>query len=196
VSALEDAIEAARAGKLVVVPTDTVYGIGTRADDPAATARLIEAKGRPRELHLPVFVSSPDAARKVAVLDERAEKLARAFWPGPLTIVLPRRDASHGWVLGGDGASIGLRIPGHPLARALTEGVGALAATSANRSGEPVCTTCDEVEATFGDAVEVYLCEEQPLPSTASTVADLTGDQLRVLRPGAIEEADLKTALA
>jgi L-threonylcarbamoyladenylate synthase len=129
-----EAAEAALAGLLVVFPTDTVYGIATRPDRPAATARLFEAKDREPGLALPVLVPSIDLAREVARLDRRAERLAEAFWPGALTLILPRSDASAAWHLGGDGVTVGVRIPDHPLAGVVLHAAGPLAASSANRS--------------------------------------------------------------
>ncbi len=178
-----------------MIPTDTVYGIGTRADDPKATTRLFAAKGRSRDAELPVFAPTTGSAQRLAVFDERADRLAQAFWPGVLTIVLPRAEESRDWDLGGDASTIGLRIPGHRLARAVTMGVGPLAITSANRSGEPVGTTCDELVGVFGDLVEVYLCEDEPLPTVASTVVDLTGPELVILRAGSVTGDDLARAL-
>ena len=193
---IDEAVEAARAGNLIVVPTDTVYGVGTRADDPAATARIFEAKGRDRGAALPVFVGSAAEAQHVAVLDERALALAEAFWPGGLTLVLTRTAASSAWDLGDASPdTVGLRVPGHPVARAVAEGVGALAITSANRSGTPVATTADQLVAVFGDAVEVYICEDEPLTTRASTVVDLTGGDLRILREGPIDAAALAEVL-
>jgi tRNA threonylcarbamoyl adenosine modification protein (Sua5/YciO/YrdC/YwlC family) len=180
--ALADALDAVRRGELIVFPTDTVYGLGSRPDDPNATRRVFEAKGRPRELTLPVLAANTAAARAIARFDERAERLAAAVWPGALTIVLPRSAASEAWDLGGDATTIGVRVPGHPLAAALLA-PGPLAATSANRSGEPPATTCDGLVEAFGDDVAVYLCEEAPLAGAASTVVSLVGD-LRVLRVG------------
>ena len=147
-----DAVAAVRRGELVVFPTDTVYGIAARPDDPAATARVFEAKQRPSDLTLPVLVASIEDARAVAQLDDRAERLAAALWPGALTIVVPRAPRSRDWDLGGDPASIGVRIPDHRLARAVLDG-GPLATTSANRSGEGPATTCEELHEVFGDAV-------------------------------------------
>jgi L-threonylcarbamoyladenylate synthase len=182
-----EAISAARSGALIVLPTDTVYGIGTRPDDPAATARLFEAKGRPRNLELPVLVADARDARSVAVFDDRAEQLAEACWPGGLTIVLPRSEGSRRWDLGGDAATVGVRVPRHPLALAVLSGAGPLAVTSANRSGEPPATTCDELAAVFGDLVEVLLCQEAVLTGAPSTVVDLTApSEAVVLRQGAI----------
>lgn len=193
--ALDRAIAAVRAGQLIVVPTDTVYGIATRADRAEATARLFAAKERDPSVDLPVFVASLEEAADVAGLDARARTLAHAFWPGRLTMVLPRSKRSGSWQLGASEGTIGLRIPGHPLALAVTQEAGPLAVTSANRSGEPVATTADELVAVFGDAVEVYLCEERPLPSHASTVVDVTGDDLVILREGPIGRAELNQAL-
>jgi tRNA threonylcarbamoyl adenosine modification protein (Sua5/YciO/YrdC/YwlC family) len=192
---IEQAALAALAGHLVVLATDTVYGIGTRPDDPAATERLFEAKGRPVELTLPVLVPSTAAAREIAAFDERAEVLALAFWAGPLTLVLPRTAASRGWHLGGAPETVGVRMPHHPLALAVLARTGPLAVTSANRSAEPTPATCEGVERVFGDAVDVYLCEGEPLRGTASTVVDLTSVEPRLLREGAVSETDIRAVL-
>jgi len=192
---IEQAALAAIAGHLVVLATDTVYGIGTRPDDPAATERLFEAKGRPRELTLPVLVPSTAAAREIAAFDERAEVLALAFWAGPLTLVLPRTAASRGWHLGGAPETVGVRMPHHPLALAVLARTGPLAVTSANRSAEPTPATCEGVERVFGDTVDVYLCEGEPLRGTASTVVDLTSAEPRLLREGAVSETDIRAVL-
>ncbi len=194
-SALEEAIDAARGGRLVVMPTDTVHGIGTRADDPSATARIFDAKARSRDMVLPVFVGSLAEARALAVFDDRAELLAERFWPGKLTIVLARSDASLGWDLGGDGSTIGLRLPNHPLALAIVQGVGPMAVTSANRSGEATPVHGEEIADVFGEEVEVYLLEERPRFGEPSTVVDLSTAELRVLREGAIPAAEVLRAL-
>jgi tRNA threonylcarbamoyl adenosine modification protein (Sua5/YciO/YrdC/YwlC family) len=180
------AVTAALAGRLVVLPTDTVYGIGTRADNAAATARVFEAKGRPRDLELPVLVASREDAERIAAFDHRAAALADRHWPGAMTIVLARAGLSRSWDLGGDPATIGVRIPDHPLARAVLSQTGPLAVTSANRSGEPTPGSCEAIVAVFGDAVDVYLCQEEPPPGLASTVVDLSGDEPRVLRQGSV----------
>jgi len=193
---LEDAARAALAGWLIVIPTDTVYGIGTRPDDSEATARLFEAKGRPRELTLPVLVPSAASAREIAVFDERAEALALAFWAGPLTMVLRRAHPSAGWDLGGDPETIGVRMPHHPLALAVLALAGPLAVTSANRSARPTPSTCEGVREVFRGSVDVYLCEPEPLGGAASTVVDLAHGAPRVTRVGAVSEADLLAALA
>jgi tRNA threonylcarbamoyl adenosine modification protein (Sua5/YciO/YrdC/YwlC family) len=191
-----DAARAALAGGLIVLPTDTVYGIGTRPDDRGATAKLFEAKGRPRDLELPVLVPSTAAAREIAAFDERAEALALRCWAGPLTLVLPRTAASRGWDLGGDPETIGVRMPHHPLALALLAETGPLAVTSANRSGEPTPTTCEGVVEVFGDAVDVYLCAAEQLAGAPSTVVELARGDPRVIRTGAIGRSDLMAILA
>ena len=182
---IDEAVAAALAGQLIVLPTDTVYGLGTRPDDAEATARLFAAKARIRELELPVLAGSIEAAEAIAVFDDRARALARSHWPGALTIVLPRSDASGAWDLGGNAETIGVRVPDHPIAVAVLARTGPLAVTSANRSGEPTPGTCDELFDIFGDGVAVYLCQADPPPGVASTVVDLTGAPT-ILRQGSV----------
>ncbi|MEX0984459.1 MAG: L-threonylcarbamoyladenylate synthase [Actinomycetota bacterium] len=181
---VQEAVAAARRGALIVIPTDTVYGIGTRPDDARATALVFAAKDRPFDLTVPVLAASISQAREVAVLDDRAEAVAAGCWPGPLTLVLPRANASSSWDLGGDATTVGVRIPDHALARAVLAETGPLAVTSANRSGEPPARTCDQLVAAFGDLVTVYLCQDEPLDGLASTVLDLAHGHARVLRWG------------
>jgi L-threonylcarbamoyladenylate synthase len=187
VDPIADAVAAVRRGELVVFPTDTVYGIGAAPHDPAATARLFDAKLRPRDLTLPVLTASREVAATLARFDERAERLATALWPGPLTLVLPRARVSLTWDLGGDAGTIGLRVPSHPLALAVLSAAGPVATTSANRSGAPPAGTCDELHAAFGDLVAVYLCQEEPLVGAVSTVVDLTHPDARMLRAGRVD---------
>ena len=189
------AATAALRGELIVFPTETVYGLGTRPDDPVATARVFEVKSRPRDLELPVLVADTVAARAVAVFDERAEHLAEALWPGPLTLVLPRGADASGWDLGGDPATIGVRAPRHRLALAVLAATGPLAVTSANRSGGSPARTCDELHRLFGDDVAVYLCQEEPLEAAPSTVLDLAHGPARVLRAGALPRQTLARLL-
>jgi L-threonylcarbamoyladenylate synthase len=192
---LAEAVAAARRGELVVLPTDTIYGIGTRPDDPAATARVFAAKRRPRALELPVFVEDLEVARDVGRFDERAERLASACWPGPLTLVVPRGPSAFPWDLGGDPDTIGLRAPRHELALDLLQATGPLTITSANRSGQPPATTCDELRAVFGDEIAVYLCQDEPLEGLASTVLDLAHGPARILREGALSAHRLRELL-
>ena len=192
---MQHAVEAALRGEVVVLPTDTVYGLGTRPDDAAATARLFALKGRPEDLELPVLVPSAGAARTIAEFDERASALAARFWAGPLTLVLPRTGSSRGWDLGGDEETIGVRMPHHPLALAVLAHTGPLAVTSANRSGERTPTTCEGVQQVFGDRVAVYLCDPSALEGAASTVVDLAHGEPRFLRVGALAPDEVLSAL-
>jgi L-threonylcarbamoyladenylate synthase len=192
---VDEAVGAALRGELIVMPTDTVYGIGTRPDRPDATRRLFAAKGRPRDLELPVLVRSAGSAADLAVMDERAMRLAAGVWPGALTMVLPRTDESVSWDLGGDPSTIGVRVPHHPLALAVLAGTGPLAVTSANRSGEPTPATCPELVEIFGDAVSVYLCEEAPVAGRASTVVDLAHGEVTLLRVGDVSQARIAELL-
>jgi len=190
-SHVDEAAREALAGRLIVLPTDTVYGIGTRPDRADATARLFDAKRRPRDLTLPVLVVSADDAATVGLMDRRAAALARRFWPGPLTVVVPRTERSRQWALGGDAGTIGLRRPRHLLALAVLERTGPLAVTSANRSGAPTPSTRDELVELFGEAVSVYLCQDEPLTGVPSTVVDLAHGEPAILRDGAIAAVDV-----
>ena len=172
---MADAIAAARRGDLIVFPTDTVYGIAARPDDATATDRLFDAKRRPRDLTLPVLVSNAGQAREIARFDDRAARLAQGFGPGRSPSCCRALPASEGWDLGGDRASIGVRVPDHPLALAVLAG-GALATTSANRSGEAPASTCAELLEAFGGDVEVYLCQDDPLVGEPSAVVSLLSD--------------------
>jgi L-threonylcarbamoyladenylate synthase len=184
VDPIADAVAAVREGQLIVFPTDTVYGIGAVAHDPAATARLFDAKRRPRDLTLPVLTPTLEVATTLARFDDRAERLAWALWPGPLTLVLRRSPVSAIWDLGGETETIGLRVPSHPLALAVLSASGPVATSSANRSGEPPANTCEELHAVFGDQVAVYLCQDEPLAGAASTIVDLAHGDARILRDG------------
>ncbi|HEU4354071.1 MAG TPA: L-threonylcarbamoyladenylate synthase [Actinomycetota bacterium] len=192
---IAEASDAALDGRLIVLPTDTVHGIGTRPDDPDATARLFEAKGRPRHLQLPVLVASLVQAREVGTFDERAEKLAGRLWPGGLSMVLSRAEGSRTWDLGEDGETVAVRMPHHPLALAVLARTGPLAVTSANRSGAPTPSSCEGLREAFGDLVAVYLCADAALAGAPSTVVDLTRVQPRVLRAGAVTQTQIDEAL-
>lgn len=193
---IADAAAALRDGRLVVLPTDTVYGIAARPDDPAATERLFAAKRRPRALELPILVAGIAEARRVAVLDGRAERLALRWWPGALTLVLPRTPESAGYALGGDAETVGVRVPDERLALALLARTGPLAVTSANHSGSPTPADCEGIVAVFGEEVDVYLCADGPLPGRASTVLDLAHGSPRVIREGAIPADEVLASLS
>jgi L-threonylcarbamoyladenylate synthase len=186
------AAAAVRHGELVVLPTDTVYGLAARPDDPRATRALFAAKGRPSNLALPVLVATTDDARTVGLLDARADRLTAAYWPGPLTLVVPRAESARAWELGDRPETIGLRVPSDPLALAVLRLTGPLAVTSANRSGEPEARTCDEAREIFGPRVAVYLRGREPLRGRPSTVLDLARGGARMLRRGALTEDELR----
>jgi tRNA threonylcarbamoyl adenosine modification protein (Sua5/YciO/YrdC/YwlC family) len=175
-------VEAVRAGGLVVVPTDTVYGLGCAPSGPGAIDRLFAAKRRPRSLVLPVLVDDVAAAERLAPMDDRAHRLAERFWPGALTLVLPRSAESASWPLGEERGTIGLRVPASDTALELLRAAGPLAVTSANPSGAPTLATCEEVRAVFATAVAVYLCADEQIAGRASTVVDVAGG--RILREG------------
>jgi L-threonylcarbamoyladenylate synthase len=181
-------------GELVALPTDTVYGVGALPDVAGSTARLFAAKRRPQELALPVLCADSTQAAVVAAFDDRARALAERFWPGGLTIVLPRTKVAMNWDLGHESRTVGVRVPAHPVALALLERAGPLAVTSANVSGEPTPPECHGVRASLGDAVAVYLCAGR-CAGSPSTVVDLSGPDVRVIRAGAVGGADIRAAL-
>lgn len=184
------AIEALARGALVAIPTDTVYGLAARLDRPAAIEALYHAKGRPDALPIPVLVSQLDL---LATLTDGApatlDRLASRFWPGPLTIVAPCSRRIPDRVAAGTG-TVGLRMPDHPIALEVIEGSGgALAVTSANRSGEPSLCDAAAVARTFPSTVELVIDSGSAPGGRASTVVSVTGTRPLVLRRGPIDEA-------
>lgn len=179
------ALERLEASQVVAVPTDTVYGLAAVAGDPVATDRLFAVKARPRHVDLPVLVAGLDQLEPlVAWLPAMAERLALRFWPGALTLVLPRR-AGLVADLGSDDATIGVRCPAHPVPLALCGRAGPLATTSANRHGQPEMTTAGEVASAFETSVPLVL-DAGPCRGAPSTVVDCTGESPRCLRPGGV----------
>jgi L-threonylcarbamoyladenylate synthase len=196
--AVDAALAAIGAALLVIIPTETVYGIATRPDDREATARLFEAKQRPPDLSLPVLAADASSAWEVASPTGAAERLATSFWPGPLTMVLRRTERSMSWSLGRRPDTIGVRVPDHALSRSLLNRSGPLASSSANISGRPPARDAEALVAAFGEAVAVYLVlagGSPPLTGSPSTVADLTGDRVSILREGEIGRPRLLSAL-
>ncbi len=183
-STLEEAVDALQRGDLVVIPTDTVYGIAASLRSPAAIERIFAVKGRPAEKALPVLGADRVQLFSVAEFGFKAERLTQRWWPGPLTIVLPRAEGFEADLGGPDRTTVAVRVPGSDLARSLLESVGPLAVTSANRSGEPPAVTVAEARAVLGDAVAVYL-DEGPGGGEPSTVLSLV-DEPTILREGAI----------
>ena len=180
------AADAVQRGEVVVLPTDTVYGVGADAFDPGAVARVLAAKGRGRDMPPPVLVPHARTLDGLATqVPDEARELIAAFWPGPLTLVC-RAQPSLRWDLGDTGGTVALRMPLHRVALAVLELTGPLAVTSANRTGRPPATTCDEAVEQLGEAVSVYL-DAGPSPAgLASTIVDVTGAVPRVLRSGAL----------
>ena len=177
---------AVQRGQLVVFPTDTVYGVGADAFDPASVRRLLAAKGRGRDMPPPVLVSAATTLDALAVgVPSYARALIEELWPGPLTIVC-RQQPSLQWDLGDTRGTVAVRMPDHPVALEVLARTGPLAVSSANLTGKDAATDADEAEAMLGDAVEVLL-DGGPTPgSVPSTIVDATGDRPRLLRLGAV----------
>lgn len=195
-AALRQAAEVLRAGGLVAFPTETVYGLGAHALDPAAIRRIYEAKGRPTYNPLIVHVADAEAARALAsTWPDEAERLAAAFWPGPLTLVLAKHDSIPDSVTAGL-PSVALRVPAHPVAHALLREAGIpLAAPSANRSTGVSPTTAEHVARSLGARVDVIV-DGGPCPvGIESTVLSLAGPVPTLLRPGTISVDDLRPVI-
>jgi len=175
-----------RRGDLVVLPTDTVYGIGADAFDAEAVARLLAAKGRGREMPPPVLVATQATLPALtSAVPAWVTPLIDAFWPGPLTLVC-RDQPSLQWDLGDTRGTVAVRMPDHPVALAVLERTGPMAVSSANTSGSPAATDVDAAEAMLGDRVQVYVDAGPTEGSEPSTILDVTGDRPRLLRLGAL----------
>ncbi len=186
-----------RDGQLVAFPTETVYGLGADASNGEAVARIYEAKGRPRFNPLIAHVADLAAAKRIAVLEGRALLLAEAFWPGPLTLVLPRRSDGGVCDLATAGLdTVGVRIPDHPVALALLSATGRpVAAPSANRSGHVSPTTAHHVEADLGSAPAMILDGGPCRHGLESTILDASGEKIVILRAGAITADAIEACL-
>ena len=184
---LSAAAQAAAAGNLVVLPTDTVYGIGADAFNAAAVRALLAAKGRGPDMPVPVLVGSWTTIEGlVTALPPVARQLIEAFWPGGLSLVVEHAP-SLAWDLGDARGTVMVRMPLHPVALDLLRAVGPMAVSSANRTGQPPATTAGEAADQLADTVAVYL-DGGPAPiGVASTIVDVTGAIPRVLRQGAVE---------
>ena len=190
VEGLDAAATALRRGELAVVPTDTVYGVAADAFNPAAVDALLAAKGRGRDMPVPVLVANREMlVAIVGELSSSAQALLDAFWPGALTVVV-RHTPHLSWDLGEARGTVAVRMPDDPLATELITRTGPLAVSSANRSGHPPATTMLDARLQLGASVAVYL-DGGPRPSAVpSSIVDLTGEQPRLLREGALS-ADL-----
>ncbi|BBX15471.1 threonylcarbamoyl-AMP synthase [Mycolicibacterium duvalii] len=183
---IASAVNALKGGRLVVMPTDTVYGIGADAFDSDAVAALLAAKGRGRNMPVPVLVGSWHTIQGlVYAVPSTAKELIRAFWPGALSLVVHQAPSLQ-WDLGDAQGTVMLRMPLHPVAIELLREVGPMAVSSANISGHPAAVTAAEAREQLGDLVEVYLDGGAAQAQAASTIVDLTGAQPRVLREGPV----------
>ena len=194
---LDEAARCLRDGGLVAFPTDTLYGLGAVASQERAVERLFEAKERPRDRPLPIFVASAANVDSVAAeVPPAARRLMEAFWPGALTLVLRRHPRFHSLALAG-GHTVAVRVPAHPVALELLRRAGEpLTGTSANLSGGPAPRTADEVRRQLGGRVDLIV-DGGPCPGgVESTVVDCTVDPPRVLREGAVPAKRLATALS
>ncbi len=189
------AVAALRRGALAVLATDTVYGVAADAFSPAAVARLLAAKGRGRDMPVPVLVGSAISMSGLAdhVTDD-ARSLVDAFWPGPLTLIV-RSAPSLAWDLGETRGTVAVRMPAHPVALAVLAETGPLAVSSANRSGMPAATTAADALRQLGEDVAVYLDSGSVESGVPSTILDLTGARPRLRRLGALTTERLRTVL-
>ncbi|MGE2717665.1 L-threonylcarbamoyladenylate synthase [Mycolicibacterium litorale] len=180
------AVAALKEGGLVVLPTDTVYGIGADAFDNAAVAALLAAKGRGRDMPVPVLVGSWHTIEGlVYTVPHTARELIRAFWPGALSLVV-RQAPSLPWDLGDAHGTVMLRMPLHPVAIELLREVGPMAVSSANISGRPAAVSAADAREQLGDLVDVYLEAGPAAQQAASTIVDLSGAHPRILRTGPV----------
>ena len=194
-SAVEAAAAAIQRGSLVVLPTDTVYGVGADAFDHAAVQALLDAKGRGREMPPPVLVSAATTLAALASnIQSYVDALTEAFWPGPLTLVCEQQP-SLTWDLGDTRGTVAVRMPDHEIALALLERTGPLAVSSANLSGLPAATEAAAAEGMLGESVEVVLDGGPSPKGESSTILDVRLSQPRLLRLGAVSVAALNDVL-
>ncbi|WP_405552778.1 L-threonylcarbamoyladenylate synthase [Streptomyces sp. NBC_01171] len=192
VTGLREAAAAVRRGELVVLPTDTVYGIGADAFSSEAVADLLAAKGRGRNMPTPVLIGSPNTLHGLVTdFSELAWELVDAFWPGALTLVA-RHQPSLQWDLGDTRGTVAVRMPLHPVAIELLTEVGPMAVSSGNLTGHPAPETCDDAQGMLGDSVSVYL-DGGPTPGNVpSSIVDVSGPVPVLLRQGAISPEELR----
>jgi len=193
---IKEAAESLRAGRLVAFPTETVYGLGANALDAEAVRRIFEVKGRPMTSPLIVHMASILAAQELALLwPDAAQRLAEKYWPGPLTVIVPKKSIVPDIVTAGL-PSVGLRMPAHPLALELLREAGIpLAAPSANRFTQLSPTTAEHVRAGLGDAVDLILDGGPCSVGIESTVISLVGARPKILRPGMISRPEIEAVI-
>lgn len=194
-AAVAAAASAVQRGLLIVMPTDTVYGVAADAFDETAVRALLAAKGRGRELPPPVLVSAVATLDALAVrVPQWARALAEELWPGALTLVCHQQPSLQ-WDLGDTRGTVAVRVPDHELALEILERTGPLAVSSANRTGMPAATDAEQAEEMLGEAVEVVVDGGEAPLGEASTIIDATGEIPRLLRVGAVSMADLEVVL-
>lgn len=192
---IETTVDAVRRGEVVVIPTDTVYGIGADAFDPSAVTAVLDAKGRGREMPPPVLIPDARTVDGLArAVPDWARRLMDELWPGPLTLVLWAQPSLH-WDLGETAGTVALRIPDDEVALEVLRETGPLAVTSANRTGEPAATTITDAAVQLGPAVSVYLDGGPRSAQEPSTIIDATGELPVVLRLGAVGRERLEEIL-
>lgn len=192
---IDAATRTLKAGRLVVMPTDTLYGIAADAFDSSAVAALLRAKRRGRDMPVPVLVGSWNTIDGLVLsVRPQARDLVRAFWPGGLSLVV-QQAPSLAWDLGDTRGTVMLRMPLHPVALELLREVGPLAVSSANVSGSPPAKTAAEAREQLGEDVTVYLDGGTSELAVASTIVDLTSDHPRILRSGAVASSDIADVL-
>jgi L-threonylcarbamoyladenylate synthase len=192
---IASAVSAVKDGRLVVLPTDTVYGVGADAFDPAAVTALLAAKGRGRDMPVPVLVGSWQTIDGLAfAVPEAARELIHAFWPGALSIVVQQAPSLQ-WDLGEGRGTVMVRMPLHPVAIELLREVGPMAVSSANISGRPPAITADDARSQLGELVGVYLDAGPSQQQAASTIIDLTGPTPHILREGPVGADEIATVL-
>lgn len=193
--AIEAATLAVRRGELVVFPTDTVYGVGADAFDPAAVRRLLAAKGRGRDMPPPVLISNPTTLDALTTgVPAYVRALVDRFWPGPLTVIC-RQQGSLQWDLGDTRGTVAVRMPDHEVALAILERTGPLAVSSANTTGSPSAVDADAAEEMLGESVAVLVDGGATPGDVPSTIVDATGDEGRVLRAGVLSLEELNAVL-
>lgn len=189
-AAIDAAAHAVGHGECIVLPTDTVYGIGADAFTPGAVQRLLDAKRRGRDMPPPVLIADASLLRSLAAeVTPDAQALAEAFWPGALTLIVTAQPSLR-MDLGDRGQTIAVRVPDHDFTRRLLRATGPLAVSSANVSGQEAAMTIADAEAQLGDSVSVYLDDGPASAPVPSTIVDLTG-RPRILREGRLTRAQL-----
>jgi len=190
--AIDEAVNVVSRGGLVVLPTDTVYGIGADAFTPPAVQALLDAKGRGRHMPPPVLIGDVATLDGLAIdVPVGARALAAHFWPGGLTLIV-HAQPSLAWDLGETHGTVALRMPDHPTALALLKRTGPLAVSSANTTGNPAAVSAQAAYDQLGDSVAVYLDAGDAPGQVASSIVDATGETLRLVRAGAVSLEELR----